>query len=264
MIVPIRAGGKLEDDRYPSLAGCAMATLKPNVLQLTRGVDPNAIAIFLNYRLQPQGITATAASERTQTAKNREDWQQVSNLWREAIDRLESITPLDQRYIVAQRKITEYQRNFVYAQQQFQAIPNPMGLGVTRQSIQSAFESGKRGFRFRNSTAIEGQPRVMGQSASGLAMLELIGPAADLTKVTIVVGLPEDDTGTSALNRIYMLKLLQQLIPEWNGAADWLTQSTTQLADGQENDLITIRDHKRVKLSAIGGVSTLVLVIEPN
>jgi len=104
----------------------------------------------------------------------------------------------------------------------------------------------------------------MGQSQDGLAVLELVGSATNLTKVTIVVGLPSDNASATALNRSYMLKLLHHIFPTWHQASDWLDESANQLTDGYTGDLIVIRDGKRVKLSAIGNLSTLVLVVEPN
>lgn len=111
---------------------------------------------------------------------------------------------------------------------------------------------------------IENHPRVMGQSPDGLSMLEIVGIPADLTKVTIIVGLPSDNAHVSDLNRTYMLKLLQHLFLTKHQAPDWLTESTLQLTNGYTGDLITIRDNKRIKPSAIGALSTLVLVIEPD
>jgi len=101
---------------------------------------------------------AMRAAERTQTAHNREDWQQVSNLWQEAIDHLEKVTLTDAKYALSQQKLIEYQRNFVYAQQQFQRIPKPTDLEITKHSLQSLFESSEIKFRFRASTPIDQQP----------------------------------------------------------------------------------------------------------
>jgi hypothetical protein len=234
--------------------------------------SPIATAPLMQTAPFPSGFRiainkATLAANQTQTAGDRGDWRQVADLWQESITLLETVATTDKNYAIAQRKIPEYQRNFVYAQQRLQQLPDAASLGMTTQTIQAAFQ--QSGFHFETATPIEGQARVTGRSPNGFAMLELLGASNNLTKVTIVVGLPPDDAVNEALSITYLLGLLQTIFPQWQQSSNWLSHGIKQLSLSDPNspdsgNLITVRDNKRIKLSAIGELGTIVLAIEPE
>jgi len=60
--------------------------------------------------------SATTAAELTQEAKSREEWKNVAQLWREAIESLSRIDEEAEVYDLAQEKISTYQVNLEYAQ----------------------------------------------------------------------------------------------------------------------------------------------------
>lgn len=58
---------------------------------------------------------AMSAAKLTQTAKTKEEWNQVVSLWEKAIAHLNQVPQTHPNYAKAQQKITEYQRNLEYA-----------------------------------------------------------------------------------------------------------------------------------------------------
>lgn len=58
---------------------------------------------------------AMSAAKLTQTAKTKEEWNQVMSLWEKAIVHLNLVPQTHPNYAKAQQKITEYQRNLEYA-----------------------------------------------------------------------------------------------------------------------------------------------------
>ncbi|NEQ24461.1 MAG: hypothetical protein F6K28_36205 [Microcoleus sp. SIO2G3] len=53
-----------------------------------------------------------------QSAESQDDWDLVINRWQSAIKLLKTVSKPSPNYATAQKKITEYQRNLAYAQQQ--------------------------------------------------------------------------------------------------------------------------------------------------
>jgi hypothetical protein len=61
---------------------------------------------------------AGQAANLTQTAQTRQDWEQIANLWVQAIERMKAVPVSDPNYAIAQQKVQEYQRNLNYARQE--------------------------------------------------------------------------------------------------------------------------------------------------
>ena len=95
-------------------------------------------------------------------------------------------------------------------------------LGVSRRDIQSIFENSAINFTFENAPLADGTPRIMGTSSNSLAILDLIGPPADLTEVSITVGVPSDAPEVIVMNAAYMMGLIKNTLPGWSGSNDWL------------------------------------------
>lgn len=136
-----------------------------------------------------------------------------------------------------------------------QAASKPIaGIGVSRASIQSVFADPDIGFKFESSSNVDGQPRVMGTSRNGLAILELIGPSEDLAQATIIIAVPNDDEGVLVENVIYLAGLLKVAVPGWENSEDWLYDSITILADTgkvtttYEDVIITLEGTKEIGL----------------
>jgi hypothetical protein len=61
-----------------------------------------------------------------------------------------------------------------------------LGLGVARATARSTWESDSNGgFAFEDAPLADGRERLLGRSADRLVNLELIGPAASLTEITV-------------------------------------------------------------------------------
>jgi hypothetical protein len=58
---------------------------------------------------------AIEASESAQTAATPEEWEAVSNLWREAIKLMQAVPESSENYEAAQQKAKDYQPNLDYA-----------------------------------------------------------------------------------------------------------------------------------------------------
>lgn len=63
---------------------------------------------------------AIEASEKTQSAQSREEWQEIAGLWETAIAQMEAVPEDHPQYDVAQNRAESYQTNLQYARQQAQ------------------------------------------------------------------------------------------------------------------------------------------------
>ncbi len=66
---------------------------------------------------------ATQASQLTQTASTKEEWQAVADGWQQAITLMEQVPESDPNYAKAQDRAVAYQPNWAYAQQNVQRFP---------------------------------------------------------------------------------------------------------------------------------------------
>ena len=73
-----------------------------------------------------EGINlAASAYQLSQSAVSLDDWGLIKSRWQQAIDKLESLSPSDENYATAQRKIADYQRSKTQAQAQIETLQNP-------------------------------------------------------------------------------------------------------------------------------------------
>ena len=62
----------------------------------------------------------------------------------------------------------------------------------------------------------------MGSAADDrLGIIELTGPAAELSQAYITVYMPNSDVGTRALNALALLNFAAVAMPTWDDAAQW-------------------------------------------
>ncbi|MEM9163384.1 MAG: retropepsin-like aspartic protease [Cyanobacteria bacterium P01_F01_bin.4] len=71
---------------------------------------------------------ASSAFVLGQSAQSPDDWQLVASRWQQAITTLKTVPQGDAHYVTAQAKLTEYQRNFNYAQQRLEQLKDPPPL----------------------------------------------------------------------------------------------------------------------------------------
>ena len=100
-------------------------------------VSPTAIAVAAPLTpaapdpYQQSLRRAMSAATLAQAAGSQDDWRLVVSRWQQAIDLMKSIPAGNPRHAQAQSKVTEYQRNLAYAQQQADrstALRNPDGV----------------------------------------------------------------------------------------------------------------------------------------
>ncbi|MEB3343695.1 DUF1574 family protein [Okeania sp.] len=60
---------------------------------------------------------ATTAANLTQSAKTKQDWDQVAQQWVQAVAWMQAVPPENPRRTFAERKVAEYMKNLAYAQQ---------------------------------------------------------------------------------------------------------------------------------------------------
>jgi hypothetical protein len=108
-------------------------------------------------------------------------------------------------------------------------------LGITSEDIQKVLDAEPFGVVFETSTTVNGEPRLMGKTKDGLAIVELIGPPTGLTMVDCLVGQPSDSPRAAIQNAGIFLALLKKTLPAWDGSANWLnTALAASNRDGRE------------------------------
>ena len=114
----------------------------------------------------------------------------------------------------------------------------PAGLGISRFAVQSIYEQPDIGFVFESSPLFDGTPRTLGESPDGIAIVELIGEADNLSKAYILIGLPNDNPGALALNAVYLLGFPINVVPGWSDGTTWVSDN---LETAIQNGTSTIR-----------------------
>lgn len=115
---------------------------------------------------------------------------------------------------------TDYQRAFAQ-------IASGRNLGISRTQAQAALSSLQ--IRMEESSEVDGQPRMMGESSDGLCALEFIGPANDLKAVTMLAG--SEGKRDSILLAAGRLTIFVRAFAPW--AEQWVKQSLGNLESGQ-------------------------------
>jgi hypothetical protein len=135
-------------------------------------------------------------------------------------------------------------------------------IGVSRASVQAVYERSAVGFTFEESTPVDGQPRVSGKSRNGLAIMELIGPEEELTKATIIVGVPNNNQQAVTENAVYLLGLLKVTSPEWTEGTTWVTENLSEAASSDE-PITTIQGKQQISLQGYKELGFVSLAVEP-
>ena len=79
------------------------------------------------------------------------------------------------------------------------------------------------GFGFEDAPLADGRSRKMGSDPHDIATLELIGPASNLTQVTLVIS---NDGAEPELKALYSLLLFSNIVPDWDGGLEWFSRYT--------------------------------------
>ena len=79
-----------------------------------------------------------------------------------------------------------------------------------------------------------GLPRALGSATDGLDIIELTGPAAELSQAHITVYMPNSDVGTRAVNALTLLNFAPVAMPTWDDAAQWRADNATTVMELDE------------------------------
>ena len=108
-----------------------------------------------------------------------------------------------------------------------------------RASLKAKFE--ESGYRFEDSSLLrDGRQRTLGNSDSDI--IDLIGPADNLSTVSLTVIFPEQNKQARLLALLTMAGFVQTMFPDWEGALDW-TVSSLASTDG-DGERVTIQEGK--------------------
>jgi hypothetical protein len=147
------------------------------------------------------------------------------------------------------------------------ALPQ-LSLGVSRVKAEQTYSD--LGFAFQDAPLSDGRQRRMATASNKLSNVELIGTAAELKEISVMVA-PTKDTNRNTSSILYMLTALDLAVPEWANRTSWLTENIKALAqDMQKGELsaqrTTIVIKRAIKLSFVdmGGAKLLFLHIEAS
>jgi hypothetical protein len=100
-------------------------------------------------------------------------------------------------------------------------------LRFNRHDIQAVYE-GLWHFKFQPGNEVQGQPRLVGKAANGLALIELIGNDEEIPRASIALSFPRNAPQAAAENSIYMAQLLTLAAPDWEEGGQWLSNGITE------------------------------------
>ena len=222
----------------------ALAPADPDILLNNLSVSPW-------QRGKDLGWQAAVAA---QTAQSQGDWQQVVDLWGQAIAVLESVPAGDADYDQAQAKAEEYRGNrAIAANRQATASPSAAAepaaaAAPATADIQAALAASDLAFRFTPGSAANS---AVGKSADGLATVELVGDRA-----TLVLPRTAQDTSLTMAQVVYARQFLALAAPGAS-AQPWLLES---LRTAQSNQPQPVPTDAPVTLSVGPGSLSITVV----
>ena len=133
-------------------------------------------------------------------------------------------------------------------------------LGI---SYHQVMEYISKRIEMERSTPVKDEPRYMGLTFDETATLEIIGDKRNITKTTLIIGLPNDSTEIVMRNTALMLRFLKNTCPEWPGSGTWATNSIQRFSAGTSTTRSVVRGHKRISMQWIKKLGWLSVTIKP-
>lgn len=122
--------------------------------------------------------------------------------------------------------------------------PIPICLGVGHGEIREVFGLAYTGgFTMHSAPLQTGEPRLLGPYSDERAILEVVGPVHDVRKVTLAM---ESAPQFAKNNSIYMAAIFVLVVPEWEGAGDWVSNSYDVIV--RDGEVSTVRNGKRITI----------------
>ena len=97
----------------------------------------------------------------------------------------------------------------------------------------------------------------MANESARLALVELIGNPNDLTKATIAVGVPNNNSQVITRSATWLVLFLNTALPGWDNGVPWMQASMEAFGKGQEE---TENTYEGRKIKMTNNTSTLGLV----
>jgi hypothetical protein len=140
------------------------------------------------------------------------------------------------------------------------------GLGVAREDVQKVLEAPPFGVVFETVTPVNGESRVMGKKesadGSGIAIVELMGPPANLTRVDCNVANTKTSTAGAITNAAIMLAVIKTSLPAWNDGAKWLNSALVKV--GKTGEVKTTFRQAQIRLKYLKSLSLVTLSISSS
>lgn len=107
-----------QDTSSTPIAPKSTAPTRSPVASKDAKASPSKSSTIKGDRFQNALDTGMSAAKLAQSAQSKEEWKLVSSRWQSAIKLLKAVPNSSQNHAKAQKKLTEYQKYLVYAQQQ--------------------------------------------------------------------------------------------------------------------------------------------------
>lgn len=130
------------------------------------------------------------------------------------------------------------------------AVEHKNGLGIGRDQLQAALSSPiPPRFIYHESPLLDGEPCLTGSLGDGKAVVELVGPAENLSQARLTVPLMMRGEQFEMPDAMYLVILARELAPGFSEASSWIEKSLPQTRDGAPMDMT--RGQVRLRLSRL-------------
>ena len=134
------------------------------------------------------------------------------------------------------------------------------GLGVTRDSIVNMFTEPSLGFTFKETQTLgDASQRVLGLSKNSQVLLELIGPASELTEASITAEIT-GGARNATMNGMMIAGLLRRIFPRWRGSTNWLTDAMKR-AEDEHTTSTTTRNEIPIKFQYHTSLEVIIVTV---
>jgi hypothetical protein len=116
-------------------------------------------------------------------------------------------------------------------------------------------------FVLQESTPVNGQRRFMGATTDKLAVLELIGDKKDISKASLILGVPNDSPAVLARNGGLLIRFVKNAMPNWPAGSDWAVAALKQ-ASATSNPVSTIRGSRRITVSFLKPLAIVLVTVQ--
>ena len=77
-------------------------------------------------------------------------------------------------------------------------------------------------FDLKESTSVDGQPRLLGHTPGKLALLEIIGDPSNIVKASLMTGIVSDRPDLTFVHSAYLMRFAQNVMPTWPDREQWM------------------------------------------